>query len=250
MPIPIVQSQSQFENVRNGHTHTAIRRLFAPKSTRPRIQRDTHSAMAATHSSVSSERRGTHSSDVFTPSVRRSGRGGVVDIGQSTRTTVTRRCGTHSSASFMRPSGVRHLGAMREDGSAPLTWVLMGHGHPRISLCHPLCGMACGVHGGMPPTPQNHDSTSPPDDDNGRAPTPQTRHSSPSPPDRADRDVAHFMALGVFWLMDTRRLHYMQESAHPLLDVRCRLLYILEEAQVHLSTPTLRITRDAMRLRS
>jgi len=152
MPIPIVQSQSQFENVRNGHTHTAIRRLFAPKSTRPRIQRDTHSAMAATHSSVSSERRGTHSSDVFTPSVRRSGRGGVVDIGQSTRTTVTRRCGTHSSASFMRPSGVRHLGAMREDGSAPLTWVLMGHGHPRISLCHPLCGMACGFHGGAPPT--------------------------------------------------------------------------------------------------
>lgn len=204
----------------------------------------------------------------------------------------------------MRPSGVHHLGAMREDGSAPLTWVLMGHGHPRISLCHPLCGMACGFHGGMPPTPQTRHpdgdmlghplfgivreawsplfrdvfmpgstrratatpsvipfgSTSPPDDDNGRAPTPQTRHSSPSPPDRADRDVAHFMALGVFWLMDTRRLHYMQESAHPLLDVRCRLLcirpepptllYILEEAQVHLSTPTLRITRDAMRLQS
>lgn len=128
---------------------------------------------------------------------------------------------------------------MREDGSAPLTWVLMGHGHPRISLCHPLCGMACGFHGGMPPTPQTRHpdgdmlghplfgivreawsplfrdvfmpgstrratatpsvipfgSTSPPDDDNGRAPTPQTRHSSPSPPDRADRDVCTFHGL-------------------------------------------------------
>jgi hypothetical protein len=47
MPIPIMLSQSEFENVRNAHTHTAMEGIFAAKSTRMQRLCGTHSATSA-----------------------------------------------------------------------------------------------------------------------------------------------------------------------------------------------------------